>query len=151
MSTWFAGRAVKLIAASFVALAAVMFIAGRGGPSQHTVDEAARQASSGLHDTRAAAQGASAEVLLRTASVAVDTLFAQQQTYDGITAALPAVEPGIAWVTSGPADATRNQVAVATGSDGYRLSTAIPGGPTYTYARDVGGTVTRSCAPECDW
>ncbi len=143
----------KIVAVLVVALIVAVVVVGRGNtPSKATVDRAADTASADLVANRAAAGGAAAEALLRSASAAMESLLAERQTLDGAVAALPGIEPNIQWMSGGVADASRNQVAVTvTGPFAYSLSSAVPGGPAYLYTRDPAGAVTRSCGPGCSW
>ena len=151
MREMLSGRLGKLAVAAAVVLVAVVLLGHRGGPSKESVAGAADTASAGLQDNRGAAEGANAEILLRSASMAMETLSAERQTFDGALAVLPQVEPNVVWLGAGPADAARNQVAVAAGGTAYSLSSTTPAGATYVYARDGGGVVTRTCGPGCTW
>ena len=153
MSELIAAHRGKLIAAVTVVLIAAFVLASRGGgPSDATVKRAADSASAGLARNRDAATGAAAEGILQAASNAMETMYAERQTFDGALAALPSVEPNISWVAGPAADASRNEVAVAvTGPAAYTLTSGLPGGATYSYARDAAGTVTKTCGPGCTW
>jgi hypothetical protein len=151
MREMLSGRLGKLAVAAAVVLVAVVLLGHRGGPSKASVAGAADTASAGLQGNRAAAEGANAEVLLRSASTAMETLFAERQTFDGALAALPQVEPNVTWLGAGPADASQNQVAVTAAGTAYTLSSTTPAGATYVYARDGGGVATRTCGPGCTW
>ncbi len=152
MSELFRGRVGKVIAGAVVVLIVVVIVGRGGGPSGRTVDRAADAASAGLAGNRAAAEGASAEVLLRSASAAMETIFAERQTFEGAIGVLPQIEPNVAWVGGPAADASRNQVALTVaGALTYTLTTTTPAGTTYVYARDASGVATRTCGPGCSW
>lgn len=90
---------------------------------------------------RAKAQDASTKSDLRNGATAVEAVFADNQSYAGITvAALQAVEPNIEWVTAAP---TAGQVQVSNLAAGtYRLIGLSNSGATFVYDKDISATPT---------
>lgn len=152
MGSTVSGHLGKLIGVAIVVFVVVMVVGRGGGPSAETVADRADMASGNLVANRAAAAGVNAQVLLRGASIAVESLFAERGTLDGALGALPRIDPNVNWLAAGPADAPRDQVVVTVGDDGsYHLATSLPTGGTYVYSRNATGAVARTCRPGCVW
>jgi type IV pilus assembly protein PilA len=102
------------------------------------------------------ANTAAATVLLRDASVAMESSYTDVQKYPATAAAavtaLEAINPSIDF-KAGTASAIppKNEVVVlASDPDEYSFQ-ATSGPTTYVYTRASDGTVTRSCGTGCTW
>ncbi len=103
------------------------------------------------------AQDASAKAILRNAAVAMETYFADNQNFDGVTGgpsgSMATVEPNIAWQTVGgvSAQAKNNEVDIAilnsvaspATKDRYGLTTRSVTGTYFAYMRDENAQVYR--------
>lgn len=137
----------KLIALLVVPLAVVLVVKSMSGgaksdPTGQTQVVATR------HD----AEDAAAKTVLQSASVAMETMFAQTQSFASGASGAAAVEPNVSWVTGPSAAAASNQVAVvAADATSYTIATTSAGGTTFTYGRDATGVVTKTCGAGCTW
>jgi hypothetical protein len=128
------------------------YLFGRDRVNEATSAEGERLAQE-VTAPAAQAQDENAKSLLRNAAIAMESLFAERQTFEGALAQVPSIEPNIQWTPGNAAQASQNQVAVqlAPTNLGYLLSTSAPSGTTFTYSRDDRVQVVRSCGPGCTW
>lgn len=137
----------KLIALVVVAIAVVVGLTRMSGdpksdPTGQTQVVATR------HD----AEDAAAKTVLQSASLAMETMFAQTQSFASGAAGAAAVEPNVNWTNGPGAAAASNQVAVlAADATSYTIATTSAGGTTFTYVRDAAGMTTKTCGPGCTW
>jgi len=152
-----AGRGRLVIGAIIVAVAAIAFMKlGSGGTAERPastpngVDSAIKVVDPTAGGQLEGAEDETARSTLRTASIAMETLFAEGQGFAGTPASVARIEPNIIWKV-GAASAAANEVSVtvAPQNDGYELSTTSSSGHTYKYARDAAGQVMRTCEPSC--
>lgn len=152
-----AGRGRLVIGAIIVAVAAIAFMklgsgdaTNRPAPAPNGVDAAIKVVDPTAGGQLEGAEDEMARTTLRTASMAMETLFAEGQGFAGTPASVARIEPNIVWKV-GVANAAANEVSVtvAPQNDGYELSTTSSSGHTYKYARDSAGQVMRTCDPAC--
>lgn len=152
-----AGRGRLVVGAIVVAVAALAFMKmGSGGsvdrptPQPGGVDAAISDLNPTLGGQLTGAEDEMARTTLRTASIAMETLFADGQGFSGTPASVARIEPNIVWKV-GAANAAANEVSVTVGSQNasYELSTTSSSGHTYKYTRDAAAQVMRTCEPAC--
>lgn len=156
-SDLFAGRERLVIGAIIVVVAALAFMKmGSGDSAERTtdtpkgVDAAVSEVSPTLGGQLTGAEDEMARTTLRTASIAMETLFAEGQGFTGTPASVARIEPNIAWKV-GAANPAANEVSVTVGpqNTSYELSATSSSGKTYKYTRDAAGQVMRTCEPAC--
>ncbi len=152
-----AGRGRLVVGVIVVAVAALAFMTiGSGGSADRRteepkgVDSAINAVDPGAGGQLVGAEDEMARATLRTASVAMETLFAEGQGFAGTPASIARIEPNIVWKV-GVANAAANEVSVTVGpqNDRYELTTTSSSGTTYRYARDAAAQVLRTCEPDC--
>ena len=99
---------------------------------------------------------AAATALVRDATVAMESSYADTQTYPATPAAavtaLAAINPSIAWkATTASATPPKNEVVVLTSTPTTYSLSAQSGSKTYTLDHAANGTVTRTCGTGCTW
>jgi hypothetical protein len=157
VSDMLAGRARLVIGAIGVAVAVLVVMQMTSGVSTERPSDTPKDVDAAISDVNQAlggqlktAEDEMARSALRTASIAMETLFAEGQGFAGTPASVARIEPNIIWRVSG-ANAAANEVNVTVDPQnaGYELSSTSSSGHTYKYARDAAGQVMRTCEPAC--
>ena len=143
------GKLVALVV--IVLLAIVGYLAfgqgGSGGAASRS-----KAAGTGVVGSRHLAEDASAQSLLESGALAMESLFTGSQSFAGGAGAVAQIEPNISWMSGGAASAAANQVALTVPSEqSYVLTTISASGTTFTYSRSDAAQVTRTCGPGCRW
>ena len=139
----------KLVALVVIVLLAIVgyLTFGRVGSTSPS-----KAAGTGVVGSRHLAEDASAQSLLQSGAIAMESLYASSQSFAGGTGAVAQIEPNISWLSTGGASAGANQVALTVPSEqSYALSTTSASGTTFTYSRSATAQVTRTCGPGCTW
>jgi type IV pilus assembly protein PilA len=90
---------------------------------------------------RGKAQDANVKSDIKTAQLAEETYFTDNQTYTQTAGDLTTIEPTLTSATTTP----ESLAPSAASATGYTLTAVSPSGVTYTLTRAANGTVTRGC------